>query len=103
MSARPLSALFSPASVAVLGASNDGTKWGRWIARGALEGESRRTVYLVNRRGGEVLGHRTYTSLAGQPGTPELVVVVVPFAALEQAVDEALARGARAIVAISAG
>jgi acyl-CoA synthetase (NDP forming) len=103
MSARPLSALFSPASVAVLGASNDGTKWGHWLARGALEGESRRTVYLVNRRGGEVLGRRTYTSLAALPGTPELVVVVVPFAGLEQAVDEALARGARAIVAISAG
>ena len=103
MTTRPLSALFSPSSVAVLGASNDGAKWGHWLARGALEGESRRTVYLVNRRGGEVLGRRSYTSLGELPATPELVVVVVPFAGLEQAVDDALARGARAIVAISAG
>lgn len=103
MSTRPLSALFSPSSVAVLGASNDGAKWGHWLARGALEGESRRTVYLVNRRGGELLGRRSYTSLAELPGTPELVVVVVPYDGLDQAVDDALARGARAIVAISAG
>ena len=53
---RDLRALFDPRSVAIVGASNDPTKWGYGLARGALRGSARRDVYLVNRSGGEVLG-----------------------------------------------
>src|SRR5581483_1381651 len=95
--------LFSPASVAVVGASDDSRKWGNWLARGALRGESRRPAYLVNRRGGQVLGRTAYRSLAELPEAPELVVLAIPVEILSQAVDDALAAGARAIVAISAG
>ncbi len=100
---RSLRSLFAPASVAVLGASEDPRKWGHWLARGALTGEARRPVYLVNRRAGELLGRPAYPSLAELPGPAELVVIAVPIAVLPAAVDEALAAGARAIVAISAG
>jgi acyl-CoA synthetase (NDP forming) len=101
--ARDLQPLFSPSSVAVLGASNDPAKWGNWLARGALLGAHRRPVYLVNRNGGRVLGVETYTSLQSLPEAPELVVVAVPAAGFEEAVDSALAKGARAIVGITAG
>jgi acyl-CoA synthetase (NDP forming) len=100
---RDLAALFQPSTVAVVGASNDPRKWGNWLARGALRGEGRRSVYLVNRRGGEVLDRPAFPSLADLPESPELVVVALPATALESAVDDALAAGARAIVAISAG
>jgi acetate---CoA ligase (ADP-forming) len=100
---RDLRALFDPGSVAVVGASDDPAKWGNWLARGALRGASRRTVYLVNRRGGEVLGVPAHRSLADLPEAPELVVLAVPGAALEQAVDDALAAGCRALVVITAG
>ena len=100
---RDLRPLFEPRSVAVVGASNDPAKWGRWLARGALRGEHRRPVFLVNRRGEEVLGKRTFTSLDELPEAPELVVLAVPAAAFEETVDAALAVGAQAIVAISAG
>jgi acetate---CoA ligase (ADP-forming) len=98
-----LASLFAPSSVAVLGASADPAKWGYRLARGALRGSNRRAVYLVNRAAGDILGARAYPSLADLPTAPELVVVAVPAAGLESAVDEALAAGARAIVAISAG
>ena len=55
---RDLSALFDPRSVAVLGASAVPGKWGFWLARGAIKGDGRRSVYLVNRKGGEILGRR---------------------------------------------
>ena len=42
MTARPIAALFGPASVAVVGASEDPRKWGNWLARGALRGEAHR-------------------------------------------------------------
>ena len=57
---RDLSALFDPRSVAVLGASDDPSKWGHHVALQLLAVESSRTVHLVNRRGGTVrpCGHR---------------------------------------------
>ena len=100
---RDLRPLFDPRSVAVVGASNDTAKWGHWLSRGALLGEHRRSVYLVNRAGGEVLGRPAYRSLAELPGEAELVAVAVPAAAFEETVTASLAVGAQAIVAISAG
>jgi acyl-CoA synthetase (NDP forming) len=100
---RDLRPLFDPASVAVLGASADPSKWGNTLARGALRGESRRRVFLVNRSGGEILGRAAYPSLADLPEAPELVVVSVPAAGFAEAVDRSLDAGAKAIVAISAG
>ena len=101
--ARDLQPLFAPRSVAILGASNDPAKWGNWLARGALRGEHRRPVFLVNRNGGEVLGREAFASVADLPEAPELVVIAVPAAGFEEAVDASLARGARAIVGITAG
>jgi acetate---CoA ligase (ADP-forming) len=100
---RDLSALFDPRSVAVVGASAVPGKWGYLLAEGALRGESRRSVYLVNRRGGEILGRRAYASLTEVPDAPELVILTVPASGLEESVDQALAVGAKALVAISAG
>jgi acyl-CoA synthetase (NDP forming) len=100
---RDLSALFDPRSVAVLGASAVPGKWGFWLARGALNGEGRRPAFLVNRKGGEILGRRAYTSLAELPEAPELVVITVPAAGVEEAVDASLEAGAKGIVLISAG
>lgn len=100
---RELRPLFDPRSVAILGASNDPAKWGQWLSRGALKGEHRRSVFLVNRNGGEILGRPSYRSLAELPEAPELVALALPAAAFEQAVDDALACGAKAIVAVTAG
>jgi acetate---CoA ligase (ADP-forming) len=101
--ARDLEPLFAPRSVAIVGASDDPAKWGNWLGRGALRGEHRRPVYLVNRNGGTVLDRPAYASLHDLPDAPELVVISVPAAAFEQAVDDALAVGARALVGITAG
>jgi acetate---CoA ligase (ADP-forming) len=100
---RDLSALFEPDAVAIVGASDDPVKWGNWLARGALRGAHRRPVHLVNRRGGEVLGRPAIRSLAELPEPPALAVLAVPPAALDQAVDEAIAAGVRALVVITAG
>jgi acetate---CoA ligase (ADP-forming) len=100
---RELRALFEPESVVVVGASDDPEKWGNWLARGALRGASRRAVHLVNRRGGEVMGRPAHPSLASLPEAPELAVLAVPPAAVEAAVDDAIAAGCRALVVITAG
>jgi acyl-CoA synthetase (NDP forming) len=100
---RDFAPLFAPSAVAIVGASEDPVKWGNWLARNALRGEARRRVYLVNRRGGEVLGRTAYRSLAELPEPPVLAVIAVPPAALEPTVAEAIDAGARAIIVITAG
>jgi acetate---CoA ligase (ADP-forming) len=100
---RDLRPLFAPRTVAVVGASADPAKWGNTTARGALRGAHRRSVFLVNRAGGEILGERAYPSVGDVPKAPELVAICVPAAGFEQAVSESLAAGARAIVGITTG
>lgn len=94
-------ALFAPRAVAIVGASDDTSKYGNWIAVQALKGD--RPVHLVNRSRPTVLGRPATPSIVaiGQP--VDLAVIAVPAAGFEAAVDDALAGGARAIVGISAG
>jgi acyl-CoA synthetase (NDP forming) len=100
---RDLRPLFDPRSVAIVGASGTAGKWGNWLARVALNGEHRRSVYLVNRSGHAALGRPTYRSLRELPEPVEMVVIAIGAPGFEAAVDEALAAGAKAIVAITAG
>ncbi len=100
---RDLTALFDPASVAVIGASDDDAKWGHHLARQLLSVETPRTVHLVNRRGGTVLGRPALTRLTEVDGRVDLVAVCVPASGFLEAVDDALAVGARAIVGVTAG
>jgi acyl-CoA synthetase (NDP forming) len=100
---RDLTPLFEPRSLAILGVSADPGKWGYWFARDAARGAHRRSVFLVGRNGGTLHGLPVHRSLVELPESPELVVISVPAAGLEAAVEEALAAGARALVAIAAG
>ncbi len=99
--------LFAPRSVAVVGASDDPSKWGHILARRALESGAPRPVALVNRRGGEVLGRPAHASLSDAArsldGRLDLVVVCVPADSLVATVKDAVAAGARALVVITAG
>jgi len=99
---RDLRALFDPNTVAIVGASATIGKWGNWLARNALRGKDRRRIFLVNRTSAEILGEPVYPTVADVPETPELVVITIGSAGFEQAVDDALAAGARAIVGITA-
>ncbi|MFJ8079518.1 acetate--CoA ligase family protein [Streptomyces sp. NPDC096205] len=94
-------ALFDPASVAVVGASENPEKWGYWLAKGALAGRERRAVHLVNRRGGSLDGVPFRTGLDGL--ACDHVVVAVPSAQVRPVVGDALGAGARCLTVITSG
>lgn len=96
---RDLGPLFAPRSIAIIGASENPEKYGNWLARRALAGP--RPAYLVNARGREVLGSRTFTRVTDVGLPVDLAVIAVPAAGFEAAVDDALAAGVRAIVGIT--
>jgi acyl-CoA synthetase (NDP forming) len=97
-----MDAFFDPGSVAVLGASNDSSKWGFWLAAGALRGSERRRVYLINAKAASIQGQPTFAHLRDLPETPELLVISVPGPTVAGVVDEALELGVRAFLIISA-
>ncbi|MGH7921378.1 MAG: CoA-binding protein, partial [Candidatus Dormibacteraceae bacterium] len=71
------------------------------MARGALEGRPRRAVFLVNRRGGTILGEPVHPRLAACPTVPDLVGVCVPGPAVPGVVDEGLALGVGAFIVVA--
>ena len=81
-----LDALFSPRTVAIVGASADSSKWGHILAQRALASRGDRTVLLVNRHGGEVLGQQTYPSAQAAATAldlrVDLAVLCVPVGAM---------------------
>lgn len=95
--------LFEARTIAVLGASNDERKYGNWLSVQALQMEETHTVHLVNHNGTEVLGRPTLRRLAEATDPIDLVVICVPAAAFEEAVEDSLSAGARAIVGVTAG
>ncbi|MFD4605861.1 acetate--CoA ligase family protein [Streptomyces sp. NPDC058464] len=96
-------AFVDPSSVAVVGASEDRAKWGYWLAAGALAGAGRRQVWLVNRRAAQILGRPCSPTVGDLPEAPDLVVLSVPPEHVRPVVRDALAKGCRAFLGITAG
>jgi acyl-CoA synthetase (NDP forming) len=98
-----LKALLHPASVAIVGASQNPQKVGGMPVRLLTELGYCGTVYPINAGADEVQGHRAYPSLAALPVTPDLAIIVVPADAVEPALRQAVAKGVGAAIVLSSG
>src|SRR5271155_3587557 len=99
----PLTSFFSPASVAIIGATDREGSVGRTIARNLLAGTYKGKVYPVNPHRTELLGQRCYASIGAVPDAVDLVVVVTPANTVPGVVADCVKANARSIVVISAG
>jgi len=66
-------------------------------------GEFPGPIYLVNPKGGTILGLPVYASVTELPETPDLVLIAVPSALVNGVVEECGQKGVSAIVVVSAG
>lgn len=71
---------------AIVGVSTNPVKYGNRIFRDLQKAGY--TVYPVNPKGGDIGGHKIYTSLRDLPEKPEVVDIVVPPNITEQVVRE---------------
>ena len=98
-----LKPLFSPDSIAIIGASADThTLRGRTTHYLIAHGYPGR-IYPVTRSQPEVFGLRSYATVAELPEAPDLAVVVVPAAYVAPTLEECGRKGVRAAVVISSG
>lgn len=94
---------FEPRSVAVIGASRRRGVIGGELFRNILAGDFAGAAYPVNRDGEPVAGVRAYASIEEIPEPVDLAVISLPAEAVLGAAEQALRKGVRALVVISAG
>jgi len=100
---RNLDAIFSPTSVAVVGASTTPGKVGHDIFVNILKGGYTGTLYPVNPNAKAVSSVKAYPSISEIPDPVDLAMIILPPDPALAAVEEAVEKGIKGIVIVSAG
>ncbi|MDR3631011.1 MAG: acetate--CoA ligase family protein [Desulfocapsaceae bacterium] len=95
--------LFSPESVAIVGASHKPGKVGHDILANLVKGGFTGKIIPVNPAGGTLLGLPVYANLSSYDGTIDQVILAVPKSAIIANVKDAIAKKAKNIIMITAG
>ncbi|MBA2313356.1 MAG: CoA-binding protein, partial [Actinobacteria bacterium] len=98
-----VTAMLEPRSIAVVGASARPGSFGRQMILTLLQGGYQGAVYPVNPRYEEIEGLACYSTLADVPGRPDLALLGVSNAQLEEQVQAAAAAGASAAAIFASG
>jgi acetyltransferase len=102
MSIRNLDALFSPASIAVFGASRRTGSVGATVWRN-LSSDYTGHLYPVNPKHASLDGVKCYARATTLPEAPEMAVICTPAATVAPLIAQLGARGTRAAIVITAG
>ncbi len=99
----PLDPIFTPSSVALVGASERAGSVGRTVLWNLISHPFGGTIYPVNPKRAHVLGVRAYASLQALPETPDLVIVCIPAEGVPGLLRECVELGVPSAIVISAG
>jgi acetyltransferase len=98
-----LRALFAPARVAVIGATEKEGSVGRTLLWNLITHPFGGTVFPVNPKHPSLLGIKTYPDLAALPEPADLAVVVTPAPAVPSVIADCVRTGVKGAIVISAG
>jgi len=98
-----LQKFFEPKSVVVVGASSVPRKPGNDVIRNILANAYPGKLYLVNPKGGEIMGIKAYPSIRDLPEGIDQAIIILPASANPQAVRDCAAKGIKAIVLAAGG
>ncbi len=101
--AQSLRAVFTPGTIAVVGASRRRDTFGGQLLDRLLASHFSGTVVPVNPAVRRLRRLTCYPSVTDVPGPVDLAIVAVPAAAVLQVVDECAAAGVKALLVVSAG
>lgn len=99
----PLDPLFHPRTVAVIGAKDDQGSVGRTIMVNLISGPCKARIYPINPKRAEVLGLKTYRSIADVEETIDLAIIVTPAKTVPSIIAECVDRHVKTAIIISAG
>jgi len=95
--------IFKPASIAVIGASGNPSKWGFRMLNRPLRTGYRGAVYAVNPRDEKIGNLSTYRSVLDIPGPVDLAVITVPASQVPDIMKDCVKKGVGGAVLITAG
>ncbi len=98
-----LNAIFSPESVAIVGASNTPGKVGHDIFANILSGHYQGTLYPVNPKARSILSVKAYPTIMDIPDSVDLAIIILPPKASLAAIEEGIHKGIKGFVIVSAG
>ena len=98
-----MASFFSPASVAVIGASRSSGKGGNIILRNLLKAGFKGPIYPINPTVKEILGMRSYPSVCDVPDPVDLAMIVIPKAAVPEALRDCEAKGVTNVILSTGG
>jgi acetyltransferase len=98
-----LDTLFSPRSIAVIGASRTEGKLGYAVLANLVQSGFGGAIYPINPQAAEILGLPCYASLDGIEGDIDLAVIVIPAKFVLESLEECGKRGVGSVIVISAG
>jgi acetyl coenzyme A synthetase (ADP forming)-like protein len=100
---RPLDSIFSPRSVAVIGASRRRDSLGFRLLHNLVTNEFSGAIFPVNPQAHAIHSLKCYPSVAAIPDPVDLAVIMVPRDLVQGVVEECLAKGVGGLVVITAG
>ena len=98
-----LDKFFDPKSVVVIGASAAKGKAGNDVLQNIIANEYKGKLYLVNPKGGEIMGMDVYPSIKDLPGGIDLAIVILPAKLNPQTIRDCADRGIKSIVLAAGG
>jgi acetyltransferase len=102
-SRRPLASIFSPQTIAVIGATERKRSVGRTLLANLITGGFPGKVYPVNPIQESILGLKAYPNVAALPEKPDLAVIITPPKTVPGIIKECAQVGIPGAIIISAG
>jgi acetyltransferase len=100
---RSLQPIFSPKTVAVIGATEKAGSVGRTVIWNLISSPFGGTVYPVNPKRENILGIRAYPHIKELPDKIDLAVIVTPAPTVPGIIEECVEAGVKGAIVISAG
>ncbi|WP_019498023.1 bifunctional acetate--CoA ligase family protein/GNAT family N-acetyltransferase [Pseudanabaena sp. PCC 6802] len=100
---QPLSSIFAPKTVAVIGASDRPGSVGRTLLWNLISSPFGGTVFPVNPKHSSVMGIKAYPKIAAIPDPIDLVAIATPAATVPDIIQECVDAGVKSAIIVSAG
>ncbi|SAK62510.1 acetate--CoA ligase family protein [Caballeronia ptereochthonis] len=94
--------LMNPASVAVIGASEDQNKYGGRLFKMLLSHGYRGRIMPINPARESLFGVKTFADVAATPDVPDVAVMAIPQPRVRETIEACAARGVQAAIVITA-
>jgi acyl-CoA synthetase (NDP forming) len=98
-----LRALFSPKSIAFVGASAKITKWGYMLLTNTISGGFDGKIYPLNPKRDRIVGRKVYKTIAEIPGSVDLAVVTIAASAIMDLIPQLKEKAIKHMLLITSG